>query len=729
MRADAARRGRSGVPAGAADQRRRAAVPGRCRGRAAADRGRGAGRGDRRASWAGRTRSGGRREREVDTAAEAARRELPEELREAHGPGARRRGLAPGRGRDRRLAAGRAPPPAGRRHLARRRGRRARQRAQHPRLRPARGAARPAPSTWRASAGTGPPPGSRCGPRTSRPSARPSPPTRPRCSGPEDLRRTERIDAMVGGVGLGLELAEELGQLAPFGMGNPGVRLMVPSARVSDVRTMGEGKHARFSLHSGSHRALGVAFGRSSLGVEDEDPVDAAVRLEVNHWNGSVEPRVVLRELYPLGGAGGGAEAPALAARLRVRGRGVVAALRSRAGARAPAPSPRRPSSRPSRADSRGGRRAWSRRRLRRRWRSPSSSPAAPGCSRSAPTPRAGRRWPAAPPASPASTAAPRGSPAIAAAPRRSRGWRRAPSGGLALTDYAALARGAGARRAPSSTSSSSTRRRGEPTTAARPGCRARTAAPGFLHALWTEAEREFALAALDEQCASREAVARRLPRPARGRRGERRGRCARRSPAAAPTRSARRPPPAASASCAELGLVAGERRTAARASSGSYPQRGRIWSAQPRSAPTATDHSEAPAIPRQDPNSRRAQRAPRRPLRRGRGVRLGCARAPATATAPAAPRSRWRRSTAPRSSAPSTSPASATPTSCATPATSSSPTRSGSPRSAPGCGSTPRRSARRCCTTRSRTPAPASRRSRTSSARRSPSWSTASPS
>jgi single-stranded-DNA-specific exonuclease len=118
--------------------------------------------------------------------------------------------------------------------------------------------------------------------------------------GVEDLRRTERIDAMVGGVGLGLDLAEELGRLAPFGMGNPGVRLMVPSARVSDVRMMGEGKHARFSLHSGAHRALGVAFGRSSLGVEDDDPVDAAVRLEVNHWNGSVEPRVVLRELYPL---------------------------------------------------------------------------------------------------------------------------------------------------------------------------------------------------------------------------------------------------------------------------------------------------------------------------------------------------------------------------------------------------------------------------------------------
>jgi single-stranded-DNA-specific exonuclease len=129
---------------------------------------------------------------------------------------------------------------------------------------------------------------------------------------PEDLRRTERVDAMVGGVGLGLELAEELKQLAPFGMGNPGVRLLVPSARVTDVRAMGEGKHARFSLHSGSHRALGVAFGRSSLGVEDEDLLDASVRLEVNHWNGSVEPRVVLKELYPLEESEADGEQPTL---------------------------------------------------------------------------------------------------------------------------------------------------------------------------------------------------------------------------------------------------------------------------------------------------------------------------------------------------------------------------------------------------------------------------------
>jgi single-stranded-DNA-specific exonuclease len=118
--------------------------------------------------------------------------------------------------------------------------------------------------------------------------------------GPVELTRTERIDALVGGDGLGLELAQELQRLAPFGAGNPGVRLLVPSARLDGVKSMGEGKHSRFNLRSGGARALGVAFGRPSLGVSDKEPVDAAVQLEVNQWNGSIEPRVLLRELYRL---------------------------------------------------------------------------------------------------------------------------------------------------------------------------------------------------------------------------------------------------------------------------------------------------------------------------------------------------------------------------------------------------------------------------------------------
>ena len=119
---------------------------------------------------------------------------------------------------------------------------------------------------------------------------------------PEDMVRAEPVDAIVGGESLGLATAEELERLGPFGKGNPEPRLLVPAARVRDVRPMGEeGRHARFSLQSGARRALGVAFGvngeldRAAAG----GPLDVAVKLELNHWNGAVSPRVVLNDLYP----------------------------------------------------------------------------------------------------------------------------------------------------------------------------------------------------------------------------------------------------------------------------------------------------------------------------------------------------------------------------------------------------------------------------------------------
>jgi single-stranded-DNA-specific exonuclease len=114
--------------------------------------------------------------------------------------------------------------------------------------------------------------------------------------------RSEPIDAVVGGEGLGHAVAAQLAALGPFGKGNPEVRLLVPAARIRDVRPMGEEeKHARFSLASGPARASGVAFGvAGSLARAAADgPADVSVRLELNEWNGAVSPRIVLGEVYP----------------------------------------------------------------------------------------------------------------------------------------------------------------------------------------------------------------------------------------------------------------------------------------------------------------------------------------------------------------------------------------------------------------------------------------------
>jgi single-stranded-DNA-specific exonuclease len=124
--------------------------------------------------------------------------------------------------------------------------------------------------------------------------------------GDDQLVRTETVDAVVGGESLGIDVAEQLERLAPFGKGNPGVRLLVPAASVEDVHAMGEGdRHARFSLRTGGRRAAGVAFGANGAvtAAAEGGPVDVAVGLEVNEWNGAVEPRVVLRELYEPDGA------------------------------------------------------------------------------------------------------------------------------------------------------------------------------------------------------------------------------------------------------------------------------------------------------------------------------------------------------------------------------------------------------------------------------------------
>jgi single-stranded-DNA-specific exonuclease len=125
---------------------------------------------------------------------------------------------------------------------------------------------------------------------------------------PSDLVRTEKVDAIVPGDAVCLELAEQLEAMRPFGMGNPAVRLLLPGARLAELRTMGEGKHARFTVSSAGVRARAVAFGVGNslsdvVGNGSPEPGrrhDITARLEVNEWGGAVEPRLVVNAVHPV---------------------------------------------------------------------------------------------------------------------------------------------------------------------------------------------------------------------------------------------------------------------------------------------------------------------------------------------------------------------------------------------------------------------------------------------
>jgi single-stranded-DNA-specific exonuclease len=125
-----------------------------------------------------------------------------------------------------------------------------------------------------------------------------------RTLGAADLAPLVRVDAIAAGTELSLELAEELRSLAPFGQGNAPISLLVRAARVGHLRTMGEGRHLRFTLHADGARMNAVAFGfggRAALRRElgEERPFDGVFRLEVNEWNGITEPRLNLVHLQP----------------------------------------------------------------------------------------------------------------------------------------------------------------------------------------------------------------------------------------------------------------------------------------------------------------------------------------------------------------------------------------------------------------------------------------------
>jgi single-stranded-DNA-specific exonuclease len=118
---------------------------------------------------------------------------------------------------------------------------------------------------------------------------------------PDLLAPVERVDAIVSGADLSLDLAEELQALAPFGQGNPDIRLYVAGATFDGLRTMGDSsQHVRFNVNSGGARANAVAFGCDGrIAGADGKPMDASFKLERNIWNGVVEPRLILQQGVP----------------------------------------------------------------------------------------------------------------------------------------------------------------------------------------------------------------------------------------------------------------------------------------------------------------------------------------------------------------------------------------------------------------------------------------------
>jgi single-stranded-DNA-specific exonuclease len=116
----------------------------------------------------------------------------------------------------------------------------------------------------------------------------------------DDLAPVVRVDAVVRGTELTLDLSSELERLAPFGLGNPGVTLLAVGCELSELGAVGEGKHLKLAVLADGARSGAIAFGQGSQLDRYRRPVryDVAFKLAANHWNGTVSPQLVVKRIF-----------------------------------------------------------------------------------------------------------------------------------------------------------------------------------------------------------------------------------------------------------------------------------------------------------------------------------------------------------------------------------------------------------------------------------------------
>jgi single-stranded-DNA-specific exonuclease len=117
----------------------------------------------------------------------------------------------------------------------------------------------------------------------------------------DDLRSPAKVDALVHGGDLTLDLCAELARLAPFGLGNPNVTLLLAGCELVEPVAVGEGKHLKFRVREDgrdSGSAIAFRLGRQLDRLRRVGRYDLAFRLEANQWNGTVSPQLNVRHVF-----------------------------------------------------------------------------------------------------------------------------------------------------------------------------------------------------------------------------------------------------------------------------------------------------------------------------------------------------------------------------------------------------------------------------------------------
>ena len=116
----------------------------------------------------------------------------------------------------------------------------------------------------------------------------------------EDFVPITNIDAAVSLDEVSIHSIEEMGQLAPFGMGNPKPRVLLPDVQVASAKRIGaDGSHLKAMLKSGESSLDAIGFGMGDYYDEISPNAVLSVigELSVNEWNNIRKPQIFVQDL------------------------------------------------------------------------------------------------------------------------------------------------------------------------------------------------------------------------------------------------------------------------------------------------------------------------------------------------------------------------------------------------------------------------------------------------
>lgn len=115
----------------------------------------------------------------------------------------------------------------------------------------------------------------------------------------EDYVPITKVDLAATIDEVGLDLAEQMEALAPFGMGNTTPLLLIDEVGASDIRKIGRDEnHLKCTLANGGKSLDAIGFKLAHLGDQFTPKAKLAVvgELSVNEWNGKRKPQVIIRD-------------------------------------------------------------------------------------------------------------------------------------------------------------------------------------------------------------------------------------------------------------------------------------------------------------------------------------------------------------------------------------------------------------------------------------------------